>query len=311
MGNIGSADRFIEAGAKDVELRHLRTFETVARTLSVTQAARELHYAQSSVSDQIQALERELGVELLDRSQRRVRLTPQGAALAEYAERILKLMEEARWAVSRPGAEVAVGALETVCLHLLPGVLSRYRALYPEARVRIAQDNRGELYKAVRRGDLDVCLTFGDPPPDAGLRAETLAEEPLVVIAPPGHPLADRGRTSLAALATEPFLATERGCGFREMFDNAFSGPAAKEPVAEVSSIGTLGACVAAGMGCALLPRLAVRAQAARGEVAMIEVGDIEDAALRTAVTMTWLDRNSANPNLIGLQTVLRKQLGG
>jgi DNA-binding transcriptional LysR family regulator len=276
-----------------VELRHLRTFETVARTLSVTQAARELHYAQSSVSDQIQALERELGVELLDRSQRRVRLTPQGAVLAEYAERVLTLLEEARWAVSRPGTEIAVGALETVCLHLLPGVLSRLRSLFPAARVRITQDNRRELHKAVRRGDLDVCLTFGDPPTDAGLRAETLAA---------------RGRAPLAALAAEPFLATERGCGFREMFDNAFSGPAVKEPVAEVSSIGALGACVAAGMGCALLPRLAVRDRAARGEIAMIEV---EDAELRTPITMTWLDRNAANPNLIGLQTVLRKQLAG
>jgi DNA-binding transcriptional LysR family regulator len=309
MGIIGSADGFGGAGGvRDVELRHLRTFETVARTLSVTQAARELHYAQSSVSDQIQALERELGVELLDRSQRRVRLTPQGAVLAEYAERVLTLLEEARWAVSRPGTEIAVGALETVCLHLLPGVLSRLRSLFPAARVRITQDNRRELHKAVRRGDLDVCLTFGDPPTDAGLRAETLAREPLVVITPPGHPLAARGRAPLAALAAEPFLATERGCGFREMFDNAFSGPAAKEPVAEVSSIGALGACVAAGMGCALLPRLAVRDRAARGEIAMIEV---EDAELRTPITMTWLDRNAANPNLIGLQTVLRKQLAG
>ncbi|MEU4925781.1 LysR family transcriptional regulator [Streptomyces yokosukanensis] len=290
-----------------MELRHLRTFETVARTLSVTQAARELHYAQSSVSDQIQALERELGVELLDRSQRRVRLTPQGVVLSEYTERILKLMEEARWAVSRPGSEVAVGALETVCLHLLPGVLSRYRSLNPEARVRITQDNRGELYKAVRRGDLDLCLTFGDAPKDAGLEAETLAEEPLVVITPPDHPLAARNRVHLGELAPEPFLATERGCGFREMFDNAFSGPAAKEPVAEVSSIGTLGACVAAGMGCALLPSLAVRAQAHRGEVAVVEVDDV---SLHTSITMTWLGRNSGNPNLTGLQAVLRKQLG-
>ncbi|MEU3398704.1 DNA-binding transcriptional LysR family regulator [Streptomyces filamentosus] len=291
-----------------MELRHIRTFETVARTLSVTQAARELHYAQSSVSDQVQSLERELGVELLDRTQRRIRLTPQGMVLSEYADRILKLLDEARWAVARPGTEVAVGALETVCLHLLPGVLSRYRSQYPEARVRVVQDNRGELYKAVRRGDLDVCVTFGDPPPDPALRAETLAEEPLVVIAPRDHPLAARGRARLAELAAEPFLATGQGCGFREMYDDAFRGPVPKEPVAEVSSIGTLGACVAAGMGCALLPALAVRAQAERGEVAVVEVDDVD---LHTTVTMTWLDRSSTNPNLLGLQTVLRKQSGG
>ncbi|MFI5523296.1 LysR family transcriptional regulator [Streptomyces platensis] len=297
-----------QLGGIRVELRHLRTFETVARTLSVTQAARELHYAQSSVSDQIQALERELGVELLDRSQRRIRLTPQGSVLSEYTNRILKLLEEARWAVSRPGSELAVGALETVGLHLLPDVLSHYRSLYPQARVRVGQDNRGELYKAVRRGDLDLCLTFGDPPADAGLCFETLAEEPLVVIVPPAHPLAARGRAGLEELAREAFLATERGCGFREMYDSSFGSAPSQEPIAEVSGIGTLGACVAAGMGCALLPLISVRGQAARGEVAVVEVGDTD---LRTTVTMTWLDRNSTNPNLTGFQSVLRRQLAG
>lgn len=289
-----------------MDLKHLRAFETVARTLSVTQAARELHYAQSSISDQIQSLERELGVELLDRSQRRVRLTPQGAVLSEYTERIFKLLEEARFAVSRPGTELAVGALETVSLHMLPEVLTHYRLLHPQARVRVGLYNRGELYQAVRRSDLDLCLTFGDPPADPALRSETLAEEPLVVIVPPRHPLADTGRAALADLVVEPFLATEQGCGFREMFDSVFGGGAAKEPVAEVSSIGTLGACVAAGMGCALLPLVSVRAQADRGEVSVVEIGD---ADLRTTVTMTWLDRNSANPNLIGFQTVLRTRL--
>src|SRR5882757_7235468 len=145
MGTIGSADRLIKGGIGLVELRHLRTFETVARTLSVTQAAKELHYALSSVSDQIQSLERELGVELLDRSQRRVRLTPQGAVLSGYTGRILSLLEEARFAVARPSTELAVGALETVCLYLLPKVLSDYSSLHPQARVRVAQHNRGEL----------------------------------------------------------------------------------------------------------------------------------------------------------------------
>ncbi|WP_282204882.1 LysR family transcriptional regulator [Kitasatospora fiedleri] len=291
-----------------MELRHLRTFEVVARTLSVTQAARELHYAQSSVSDQIQSLERELGVELINRSQRRIRLTPQGEVLSSYTDRILKLIEEARFAVSRPTTELALGALETLGLYLLPEVLSYYRELYPQTRVRVSQFNRGELYQSVRRGDLDLCLTFGTPPEDGGLRAETLAEEPLVIIVPPGHPLAARGQADLAELAAEPFLATQQGCGFREMYDGAFGGAGGKEPVAEVDSIGTLGACVSAGMGCALLPLVSVRNQADRGEVAVVEIGDSE---LRTAITMTWLDRNSANPSLIGFQTAIRKQLAG
>jgi DNA-binding transcriptional LysR family regulator len=292
-----------DEGARRVELRNLRAFEAVARTLNVTRAAKELHYAQSSVSDQIQALERELGVELLDRSQRRLRLTPQGAVLSEYTDRIFKLVEEARFAVSQPGTELAVGALETVGLHLLPPVLAGYRERNPHMRVRLGQQNRGDLYRAVRRGDLDLCLTFGSPPPDASLRSEILLEEPLVVIVPPGHPLAERGRAGLDELGKENFLATEQGCGFREMFEAAFGA----EPVAEVSSLGALGACVAAGMGVALLPLLSVRHQVARGEVAVVHS---EDTDLRTTLIMTWLDRNSANPNLVGFQAMLREQLG-
>ncbi|TQF01881.1 LysR family transcriptional regulator [Kitasatospora acidiphila] len=289
-----------------MELRQLRAFETVARTLSVTQAAKELHYAQSSVSDQIQSLERELGVSLLNRSQRGVRLTPEGVVLSEYAERIFKLVEEARFAVTRPGLELAVGAQEAVSQHLLPPVLRHFRSAYPQARVRVGLDSRGGLYRGVLRTDLDLCLAFGSVPDDPALRSETLVEEPLVVIVPPEHPLAGSGRARLAELAPEAFLATEKGCSFREMFDSAFAGE--KEPVAEVSSIATLGACVAAGMGSALLPLVSVRAQADRGEVAVVEVGD---ADLRAKVTMSWLDRNSANPNLLAFQSALRTQLGG
>ncbi|MFD7732281.1 LysR family transcriptional regulator [Kitasatospora phosalacinea] len=295
-------------GWQRVELRHLRTFEAVARTLSMTQAARELHYAQSSVSDQVQALERELGVVLVDRSQRRIRLTAQGEVLSSYTGRILGLLAEARAAVARPAAELALGALETLSRHLLPGVLSHYRTLRPGTKVRVSQHNRGELYRSVLRGDLDLCLTFGAPPDDPGLSAETLAEEPLVVIAPPGHPLVARGRAGLAELAAEPFLATQRGCGFREMYDGVLGAVPGKEPVAEVDSIDTLGACVAAGMGCALLPLVAVRGRAERGEVALVEVGD---GGLRTTVTMTWLERNSADPELVAFQHALRERLAG
>ena len=289
-----------------MELRTLRAFKTVARTLNVTEAARELHYAQSSVSDQIQALERELGVSLLDRSQRRLRLTPQGELLAAYAGRIFDLIEEAMFAVARPVSELVVGALETVSVYLLPPVLSYYGAKHPATRVRVRQDNRGGLYRAVRCGDLDLCLAFGDPPADPSTSSETMAEEPLVVIVPPAHPLAGRGRVQLAELAAEPFLATERGCVFREMFDDAFSPFPVKEPVAELASIGALSGCVAAGMGCALLPLVSVRSQAARGEVAVVRS---EDADLRTPVTMTWLERNSANPNIVAFQQALRQQL--
>ncbi|WP_306205167.1 LysR family transcriptional regulator [Actinoplanes sp. RD1] len=275
-----------------MELRNLRAFEAVARTLSITAAARELHYAQSTVSEQLQALERELGAELLDRSPRQVRLTAQGKILAGYAAQVLHLVDEARHAVAQPVPELAVGALETVSTQLLPEILVRHRAAAPGTRVRVTQHQRGALHRAVRQGDLDLCLTFGPAPADPALRSEKLRDEPLVVIVPPGQ----------TSYAQQPFLATERGCGFRAMYDEFFPEP----PAVEVGSIGTLIGCVAAGMGCALLPMVAVRERAGRGEIGLVELGG---PAPHAPLLMTWLDRHSTNPTLVAFQSVLRAGL--
>ncbi|TDV55952.1 LysR family transcriptional regulator [Actinophytocola oryzae] len=277
-----------------MELRHLRAFRAVARTLSFTRAATELHYAQSSVTEQIQALETELGSRLFDRRGRKLELTPAGARLIEYADRVLLLVEEARSAVvddpDEPSGELTIGALETLCAHRLPSVLARYRAACPRVKVIVREGNRGELYGAVRRGELDAGLTFGSPPADEALAGRTLAHDRLMVVAPTTHRLSSLDEVRMLDLHREPFLATEPGCGFREMYDRAVGGLGPDGPVviAEVTSFAALCSCVAAGMGCALLPEIAVSGPVARGEVAAIPLAGAES---RTTVTMTWLRR--------------------
>ncbi|WP_033400918.1 LysR family transcriptional regulator [Actinokineospora enzanensis] len=277
-----------------MELRQLRTFAAVARTMSFTRAAQELHFAQSSVSEQIQALERDLGAELFDRSRRSLRLTSAGAALQGYAERIIGLADEARAAVAGVPGALAVGALETLSTHRLPGVLARFREVRPDARVVVSQGNRGELYERVGRGELDLCLTFGSAPENLA-HSEVIAVEPLVIVVPRDHRLAGRESVALNELADEPFLSTAPGCGFREMYDSTFG--ALPSLVAELDSIGTLGACVAAGMGCALLPETAVRGL----DVSTLSLPDKD---FSTTVTMTWND--NANPELKPFQDLLR-----
>jgi DNA-binding transcriptional LysR family regulator len=277
-----------------MELRHLRAFRVVARTLSFTRAAAELHYAQSSVTEQVQALETELGSRLFDRRGRKLELTPAGERLIEYADRVLLLVEEARSAVvdnpDEPSGELTVGALETLCAHRLPSVLTKYRTNYPKVKVTVREGNRGELYGAVRRGELDVSLTFGNPPADEALTSRTLAHDRLMVAAPTGHRLSSLDEVRMLDLYQEAFLATETGCGFREMYDRAVSGLGPDGPViiAEVTSLAALCSCVASGMGCALLPEIAISGHVARGEVAAIPLVDAES---RTTVTMTWLRR--------------------
>jgi DNA-binding transcriptional LysR family regulator len=182
-------------------------------------------------------------------------------------------------------------------VHRLPAVLAEYRNRWPKVRVSVREGNRGQLYGSVRRGDIDVSLTFGDPPADEALGTRSLGYDQLMVVTPPGHRLAGHQTVRMMDLPGELFLATEQGCGFREMFDRAVSGLGTNGPtvVAEVTSLAALCSCVASGMGCALLPEIAINAHLSRGDVAAIPLGD---ASSVTPVTMTWLRRWERKPAL-------------
>jgi DNA-binding transcriptional LysR family regulator len=287
-----------------MELRHLRTFRVVARTLNFTRAAAELHYAQSSVTEQVQSLETELGTRLFDRGGRRLRLTPAGERLTAYADQMLILVEEARTAVreqhDEPAGELIIGALETLSAQCLPPILAGYRERWPRVQVTVRDGNRGELYGAVRRGEIDACLTFGPPPPDDALDSESLGTDRLLIVTPAGHRLADREQLGPADLAGEEFLVTSPGCGFREMFDRSVR-PAGPVVVAELGSLAALCGCVAAGMGIALLPEIAVRRHLDRDRVATVPLAG---PTAEVAVTMTWLRRLAAKPALAAFRAL-------
>ncbi|MFF7329800.1 LysR substrate-binding domain-containing protein [Streptomyces sp. NPDC008150] len=292
-----------------MELRHLRTFRAVARTLNFTRAASELNYAQSSVTEQIQALESELATKLFDRSRRRLSLTPAGERLVEYADQLLVLAREARLAVAEeseePGGVLTVGGLETLCAHRLPAVLARYRELSPRVGVTVREGGRGELYDAVRRGEIDVALTFGTAPVDKLLTSEALAPERLMVVTPVGHRLAAHAQVDGHDLRWEPFLATPQGCGFREMLDSLIQSLGQDGPFVDtqVASIAALAQCAAAGMGCVLLPETAAAGPAARGEVAAMP---LTGGFSQTEVTMTWSHRSQGRPSVSAFLAVAR-----
>ncbi|MEV0012081.1 LysR family transcriptional regulator [Streptomyces sp. NPDC047973] len=284
-----------------MELRHLRTFRAVARTLNFTRAAAELSYAQSSVTEQIQSLESELAAKLFDRTNRKLSLTPAGERLVEYADQMLLLVQEARTAVEdearQPGGQLTIGGLETLCAHRLPAILARYRRLYPRVQVTLREGGRGQIYEWVRRGEIDVALTFGQAPQNKLLASEALTTDRLMVVAPIDHQLASYAQVVGQDLRGESFLATPQGCGFREMLDTLIHtlGPDAPVIDAQVASMAALCQCASAGMGCALLPEIAVAGPAARGEVAAVP---LTGSVSQTRITMTWLRRAELRPSV-------------
>ncbi|MET2825533.1 LysR family transcriptional regulator [Mesorhizobium shangrilense] len=283
--------------------RLLKTFLAVARSRNITRAAEAVHLAQSSVSDQIQSLEAELGAALFTRSKVGLELTPAGQALKPYAEEMLMLADEARAAVhattGHTSGALAIGALETIASARLAPWLPGFQAGHPGVTVRMKVADSGTLLRQLEDGDIDVAFCFGrrdvtNGASDERLARRTIAAEPLVLVASAGQGTAP---CDLAALAARPFVATEPGCIYRHLFDTAFAEAGVEAPrlAAEVGSIGAIARLVAAGAGLGLVPRLAVSDALARGElIEMPWPGPMQTAPL----TMIWRRRRVQPPAL-------------
>jgi DNA-binding transcriptional LysR family regulator len=255
-----------------MQLKHLRTFVAVSDTLNLTRAGAKLHLAQSSVTEQIQALESDLGARLFDRSKRKWALTAAGERLLEYAGAIITLSEEARGAVSADMREVTgrlvVGGIETLCAERLPALVQTYCADFPAVRVMLRAGKTVDLHGNLKSGLVDVYFTFGDAVDEAGVRSETVATERIVLVAPRDHRLSGSRRVALGDLAHEGFLVTVTGCPVRAAFEQAFAQHGARPRIlAEFASIAAMRSLVEGGGGCALLPASAAREALAAGKV--------------------------------------------
>lgn len=218
-----------------MEIRLLVTFEKVAAVLSFTQAAAELKYAQSSVTSQIRALESSLGVQLFDRLGSHIRLTEAGDRLVPYARQIIELSEEARAAVvgmEEPSGTLTVGTMESLTSYRLSPLLELFHHRYPGVRLSMRPTLGDETRQALRQGTYDVGFLMERETEHAGLEVTLLAEEPLALVAAPGHPLAGAAvsAVSTADLVREPLLATEPGCAYRDLFEEELNTRSA-EPV--------------------------------------------------------------------------------
>ncbi|MBB4234015.1 LysR family transcriptional regulator [Rhizobium esperanzae] len=276
--------------------RQLKTFLAVTRHGNLTRAAAEVNLSQSSLSDQIQVLEEELGAKLFLRSRQGVTLTPAGAALQTYAEEILTLNDEAKGAVrvaaGNAQQSISVGTLETIAAERLAPWLSLFGKQNPGLGVKLKIGGSGELLAQLQSGSIDVAFTFDRGQQDQRFAMRRISNEPLVLIAS-RHSHA-RSPESLAALCTVPFIATESGCVYRHLFDTAFgaAGVAAPPIVTEVDSIATIVRLVASGAGYGLVPRLVV---GARGDIVELPWPGEPPAA---ALVMMWRRRRVQPPAL-------------
>lgn len=292
-----------------MDIRQLATFQTVARHLSFNRAADELHYAQSSVSAQIQALEEELGVRLFDRLGRRILLTEAGVKLLQYAEKMLDLADETRAEVT--GAKELRGSLtvkvpESLGVHRLPPVIKAFRSRFPKVRLRFTNCSHEGLQKDLRTGTTDLAFLLSDSINAADLSCEALGIEPLVLVAHPGHRLAGKPSVHPGDLNGETILLSTVDCSYRRSLESLLTHEKTAYQTVEFNSVAALMPCVMTGVGITILPSIRAAEEISRGRLAALSWADGE---LEVATLMIWFRNRWLSPTLKAFMEVAREVL--
>jgi DNA-binding transcriptional LysR family regulator len=244
-----------------LDLVQVRTFVTVARERSFTRAANSLHYAQSSVTAQVQQLESQLGAPLFDRLPRALDLTAAGQSFLPYAERLLALVEESCHAVHQLGAPtgaLCVSACESVLTYRLPSLLRSFQANYPAVTLSLDAPGICEYGPPVQSG-VDIGVSISERITDPQLISHILRTEPICAIVSCEHPLATKRSVSAADIVAEQLLLTEESCSYRGVFEKALGVEGARRDRAlAFASVEAIKQCAIARMGVAVLPEMVV-----------------------------------------------------
>ncbi len=265
-----------------MNLYHLRVFQTVAEYEHITRASEELILSQPAVTKIVQSLEHEIGLELIERHGRRIVLTHAGHILHTYARRMFALereMEEAL-AVLRDveAGEVTLAANTTTGVYLLPPIVARYRALYPQVTLRINILNSHEIIEQILNWTLDFGLVEGDPstlPP--GLHVEVFAQDELVLVVAPDHRWSGLDELSPEALREGELLLREQGSGIREVIEHALLLHRVQiRPLFTLSDNEAIKQMVLRGVGAAIVSALAVQHERASGDLIRIPISGVD-----------------------------------
>ncbi|POX85653.1 LysR family transcriptional regulator [Mycobacterium kansasii] len=244
----------------DPELRLLRYFVTVAEERHFGRAAERLHIAQPPLSQQIQKLERQLGVELIDRSRRPIELTDAGHALLAEATLALTHAERAFAAARRAATgqlgHLHVGALQAAVDGVLAYVMREHRRRYPEVKLEVAELDTAEQTAQLVAHRIDIGFLRG-PVDEPSLTIQTLLDDPLAAVVCEDHALAGHRRLAPSLLADQPMILWTRSAAATTYADvvELFRMHRIEPPIVdEVARIQTILALVASGAGSALLP---------------------------------------------------------
>lgn len=288
------------------DLRLLQSFVVIAEEGSLSRAARRLHIAQQSLSQQVRVLEAQVGAPLLERTSRGVTLTPVGQVVLRESLPVLGHAERAMKVVARSvhgdGVELRVGFLASLANEVMPPVIRLLAEYHPSVALETETLPIAELVAAVRSGRLDAAITR--PPLVDDLNAEPLGSEPVVIALPDAHPLRGSQTLRLADLSEEHWVMTPRSSWppWHRKYDADFAAAGFRPKIVQRgTSPQALLALVAAGVG---ITRLAASARSLRsGGVTFIKLED------ERAVTVLLTRPEHANPAVEHLRAITSEAL--
>ena len=273
-----------------MNLRDLHYLVALADHKHFGRAAAASFVSQPTLSTQIRKLEDELGVALVERTPRKVMLTPAGHDIAERARRIVADVEQMKEAARRSrdpeAGSMRLGMFPTLGPYLLPHVVPRIRARFPNLELLLVEEKSDVILARLREGKLDAGL-LALPVHDEQLQVEFLFEEPFLLAVPETHPLARRDSLALKELANERLLLLEDGHCLREQaLDVCQLAGSGEKTGFQATSLETLRQMVAANVGVTLLPMLAIKPPVARSE--NIHLLGFSDSKPSRQIAMVW-----------------------
>jgi DNA-binding transcriptional LysR family regulator len=258
-------------------LRHLEVFVAIARLENVSAGAQSIALSQSAASTALAELERRSGRALFDRTAKRLRLNETGRMLLPRALELLDRARELDAVLAGRGGPgpLRLGATVTIGNHLAPGLIERYRALGPDARIALTIDNMSAIARAVLAFDLDLGLIEGDYQ-DPDLLVTHWLDDELAVFCAPDHPLAREIRCSIDDVLAQSWVVREQGSGTRQTLDRAMSRYWSRWTIgAEFNQIEAIKSAVAAGTMIGCVSRLALADAFACGRLVELKVAGL------------------------------------
>ncbi|HGG59741.1 MAG TPA: LysR family transcriptional regulator [Gammaproteobacteria bacterium] len=257
--------------------RRLQVFGTVAKFLSFTKAAEVLHMTQPAVTFQVRQLEEHFNTRLLDRAHNKVSLTEAGAMVKDYAERIFVLYEEMEGSIKELTGDISssltVGASTTVAEYMLPALLGKFKARYPDVRLSLKVSNTEGVVSMVENNVIDLAVVEA-PVANKHLLVESCLMDQLVVTVLPDHPLAQLEQVSADELVKYPFICREEGSGTREVIYSYLVDQGINvehlDVCLELGSPESIKGAVEAGLGISILSKATIGKELRLGTLAGI-----------------------------------------